>query len=176
MNGISKSLPFSVSFLIVVSVLICSNCSSNGEGESEKAKLLGHWKVTSFNIELMIDGKSFTQYLIDEGFPADEIELAKEFFLSYYEDAMGDAEIELKDDNTYFDGRDTGKWLYDESSNILTTQPDDFNSFDYKVKSVTSSTLELKFELINDHSYYAYNGTDIDDGIDAMIELTLAKS
>jgi hypothetical protein len=176
MNGIKKSIPSITLILMAFSILLFSYCNNNNDAENENAKLIGTWSLISYNIDLMIDDKTFTQYLLDNGFSEKEIESAEEFFKSLIEDRIEDIDLELKDDDTYVSGQETGTWSYDASSKIITTKPDDFNSFDQLVKSVTSTTLVIVFEQINEFGYDEYNGEDIDDSIDVIIEITLSKS
>lgn len=174
MNRNKKSLIYFMSFLTAISLLLFVNCNSD-DVEDEGAMLIGVWSVTTLNIEMTIDGKSFTQYLLDYGISNDEVELAEDFFISTYEDRIKDLVIEFKDDNTYDNGFEIGTWSYDALNKILTTMPDDFNTFEQKVKSITSTTLVIIDELMGDRSYYEFNGEDIGE-IDTVIEVTFTKS
>lgn len=179
MNRLKQSLTYLLSSLIIFSLLLFSHCSSDGDSENEDAKLVGTWILSAVEADFMIDGKPMLDYLVDEGQLTEaEAELIEALFQDLITEDLDEGEITLKSDNTYMadfgDGAETGKWSYDESTKILTIDPDDpgEDTQEITVKSISSSTLVIEqSETIEE---------EIDEGmiveIDATIEMTFSKS
>lgn len=179
MNRLKKSLTYLFSTLIFFSLLLFSHCSSDGDSENEDAKLVGTWTLSAVEAVFMVDGKPLLEYLVDEGQLTEaEAEIIEALFEDLITEDLDDGEITLKSDNTYIadfgDDTETGKWSYDESTKILTIDPDDptEDTQEITVKSISSSTLVIEqSETIEE---------EIDEGmiveIDATIEMTFTKS
>lgn len=180
MHGIKKLVPLFTSILLTFSMLLFSSCSSDSDEDTERAKLIGTWSLESLNIDLMFGDKPFRQYLQDKGVSEDEIQAAEEFFMSDIENSIQDNDLVLKQDNTYITGQEVGTWSYDASRKVINIKVDDFNNFDYQVKSVSSTTLVLLIEQMNAYHYDHFRGglgdIEIDESINVVLEVTLSKS
>jgi hypothetical protein len=180
MNQLKKVLTYSTSFLFLFSLLLFSNCSKDGNDENPNADLIGTWKTSTINVDLMIDGKTLSQFLIDGGASEAEAALIEDYFTTILETEVGDGEIQLKSDNTYIadfgsDSPDTGKWSYNASTKILTIDSDDplEDNQEIKVKSISSSTLIIEQNEVVEEDL---DDDGIDEQIDTTIEMTFTKS
>jgi len=179
MKNVKKPLTYLISILLLSTLLLFSHCDKSGDEENANADLVGTWTITSINIDLMVDGKSLTQFLIDAGYGESEAALVEAFFTSLLEDEIGDGEIELKSNNTYVadfgDDPDTGSWSYNSSTKILTIDSDDPSEDiqEITVKSISATTIVIEQSEIMEE--------DVDDDgtseeVNSTIEMTLTKS
>lgn len=181
MNRFRKPLVFSVSLLIIFSLLLFNNCSNDGdEVDNENNKFIGTWTTSSIEVELIAGGIPFMQYLLNNGDLTEaESELIEAFYKLPLEDDLGDGEIEFKSNNTYAadfgDEPDTGSWSYDSSTGYLTIDSDnpDEDVQMIMVKSITSSTLIIEESETFEEDI---NGDGTIDEVEASIEMTFTKS
>lgn len=172
MKQSKKSLNYFLSILFACSLLLLSNCGTEGEADPQD-QFVGTWSLDQTNVDFTVDGKSLEQFLLDDGATADEVQQAQELLLAFIEDEFGtEGEIKLNADNTYSatfgSDTDTGTWAYNDATGILTINSNDGQQ-DIDVKSITPSTLIIAIEeiLIGDIN---------DDGTDEDILLYMEQN
>ncbi len=179
MTYLKKLITYFTLPLFVLSLLLFSNCNKDSEDANANSDLIGTWNSSSVNVDLMVNGKTLSQFLIDGGATEAEAALFEDFLTSDIVDSSGDGEIQFKSDNTYianFGGDpETGKWSYNASTGILIIDSDDptEDTQEIKVKSLTSTTLIIEDSEIMEE--------DIDDDgtteqISISIEMTFTKA
>jgi hypothetical protein len=180
MKNLQRPLSYLLSILLISTLFLFSHCSEDDDEKNENADLIGTWTMTSIDIDLMIDGKSLMQFLIeDAGLSEAEAALLETFFKSTLEDEISSGQIELKADNTYIadfgDDPDTGKWSYNASTMILTIDSNDPDEDiqEIKVKSVSSTTLVIEQSEVVEEDL---DDDQINEEIDTMIEMIFTKS
>ena len=182
MKLLSKALSSLLLFAFFVSLTFFMSCSDDGDsGNGDDAQLVGTWTVTEATAELSVGGKSFLDYLVEEG-GLTEVEAAffEGVFTALLETEFVGAQIELKADNTYVaefddDGADTGTWSYNASTMQLTVTSDDPMEDPQVIQIKSTSGNTLVFEQSESFE------EDIDDDgtteeIDAALEVTMVKS
>jgi len=158
---------------VIITSLILSSCSKDSTTTND---LIGTWTTQSSTFTATINGKTMTQYFIDNmGLTSTEAAQAVALFNTTLQQSFTGT-IQMKSDNTYTDtmggGTDTGTWSLSSDNKKLTIDSSTEAPVILDVIELTSSKLHLKgTETETDD----LNGDSTPETIIVNIDLTLTK-
>jgi hypothetical protein len=160
---------------IFITGLILSSCSKDSN-PTPADYLIGTWTTQSSTFTATINGKTMTQYLIDNmGLTSTEALIYIALFNAQMQQSFTGT-IQMKSDNTYtsnFGGStDTGTWSLSSDGKKLTTDFGNTVSMTLDVIELTSSNLHLKgTETVSED----INGDNTTETIIVTFDLTFTK-
>jgi hypothetical protein len=159
----------------IITVLILSSCSKDSD-PTPADNLIGTWSTQSSAFTAMINGKTMTQYLIDDmGLTTEEAQQYIALFNTMLEPNFTGT-ITLKSNNTYTStmGGETssGTWSLSSDGKKLTTDAGTEGSTTLDVIELTSSTLHVTG---TETATYDINGDDTPETIIVTVDLTFKK-
>jgi hypothetical protein len=130
---------------VMITGLILSSCSKDSTPADD---LIGTWTMQSATFTATINGKTMTQYFIDElGLTATEAQQYTALFNATMQQSFTGT-MQMKSDNTYtatLGGEaDTGTWSLSSDNKKLTIDSSTDSPVTLDVIELTSSTLHLK--------------------------------
>jgi hypothetical protein len=150
MKHLTKLLLFA---LAVFAVFALASCDDKHKDPEPRDKLLGKWKVNSIEVQAMVDGKSFKDYLVGIGYPEDLAAEIDSTFTSENTFTDVDAVMEFKADGTWTgtssDPTDnaTGKWTLSADQKTLSISEDDQPGVTENTILVTLTDTDLVFQM-----------------------------
>ena len=158
---------------VIITGLILSSCSKDSTTTND---LIGTWNTQSSTFTATINGKTLTQYFMDDmGLTADEAQLAIGMFNTQMQQTFTGT-IQMKSDNTYTSTMggttDTGTWSLSSDGKTITLDAGTEGSTILDVIELTSSKLHVSgTETTTDD----LNADGIQDTMVVTIDLTLTK-
>jgi hypothetical protein len=159
---------------VIITVMIFSSCKKDDATPTND--LIGTWTMKTGTFTAQIDGKSLSQYLIDElEIPAAMVQS----YLNAYNESMlqsYEGTILIKSDNTYSTtmggDTDTGTWMLSADKKKLTINSSTGDTIVFDVIELTSNTLNLQ---ATDTETDDYNDDNIPETMTTTINLTFTK-
>jgi hypothetical protein len=158
---------------VIITGLILSSCSKDSTTTND---LIGTWNTQSSTFTATINGKTMTQYFMDDmGLTADEAQLAIGMFNTQMQQTFTGT-IQMKSDNTYTSTMggttDTGTWSLSSDGKKITLDAGTEGSTILDVIELTPSKLHVSgTETTTDD----LNADGIQDTMVVTIDLTLTK-
>ena len=160
---------------IIILELILSSCSKDSN-PTPTDYMIGTWNTQSSTFTATINGKTMTQYLIDDmGLTSTEAVIYIALFNAQIQQSFTGT-IQMKSDNTYISNlggsTDTGTWSLSSDGKKLTTDIGNTMSMTLDVIELTSSILHLKgTETVTED----INGDNTSETIIVAFDLTFTK-
>ena len=160
-------------FYVFIAAGILVSCSKNNESPSDL--IVGTWTVTDVSINETVNGKSLTDFYIDQGYSAAEASQISDSTINIaVQNNQGS--ILFRSDNTYSmnftDANDSGPWTISDDGKQLTLKNQLGGLFTYDIKTLTASTLDITYSRTQNNDI-DNNGTY--ETVSFSIELIMSK-
>ncbi|MFZ9982074.1 MAG: hypothetical protein ACO3FI_08595 [Cyclobacteriaceae bacterium] len=139
-------------YILLISLIMWSCGNENDPSPSSAELILGSWNYSTIDVTLKAGNQSFVNYLISQGFSAEEAELLSSEFASVFEDL--DVKIDFKKGGTYSrtaeGSTESATWELSSDGKTLTLNKGTTDETVWKVTKLTDKNLNLSTELTDD--------------------------